>query len=125
MISRPSFEIALPRDVGAPGIARGQLARWFGAALAGRMLDTARLLTSELVTNAVLHGRGRIRLRAELSEDRLLVEVFDDGDGFNWKPRGPDGEPGPGGWGLFLVEADSSRWGVGQEPTHVWFELDR
>ena len=53
----------------------------FGDALEERQLQTAKLLTSELVTNALLHGEGSITLLASLEEDRLLVEVIDEGHG--------------------------------------------
>lgn len=102
------------------------LADWFSPILAGATLATARLLVSELVTNAVRHGRGEITLRAQLFEDRLLVEVIDEGDGFNHEPRKRDFDPtGAGGWGLSIVDAESSRWGIRHDSTHVWFELER
>ena len=51
-----------------------------------RELTTARaaraLLVTELVNNAVLHGRGSISLRAEFDEGRLHVDVVDEGSGF-------------------------------------------
>jgi anti-sigma regulatory factor (Ser/Thr protein kinase) len=87
-------------------------------------LDTARLLVSELVTNAVLHGRGRILLRAHANEDRVLVEVIDEGEGFEREARQQPFEA-VRGRGLGIVEAESSRWGVHEGTTHVWFELER
>jgi anti-sigma regulatory factor (Ser/Thr protein kinase) len=41
-----------------------------------------RLLVSEVVTNAVCHGRGMIMLRADLDEVRVRVEVDDERIGF-------------------------------------------
>jgi anti-sigma regulatory factor (Ser/Thr protein kinase) len=88
-------------------------------------LDTARLLVSELVTNAVIHGRGRITVRARLSEDRLFVEVIDEGSGLEPAVRKRSLEnPRAGGKGLAIVDAASSRWGIHNGTTHVWFELD-
>ncbi len=125
-MSGAPFEFVLPRSVNGPGIARRLLADWFGPALASRTLATARLLVSELVTNAVRHGRGRITLRAELFEDRLLVEVIDEGEGFEHELREPVLEQtGAGGLGLSIVDAESSRWGIRRGTTHVWFELER
>lgn len=119
------FERALPRDVSAPGIARRTLNEWFATSFADDdAFDTAKLLASELVTNAVLHGRGTITVRADLDEDRLLVEVMDEGTGFERTVRDGDFEK-IGGWGLGLVDSESSRWGVQEGATHVWFELDR
>ncbi|HUA70919.1 MAG TPA: ATP-binding protein [Solirubrobacteraceae bacterium] len=76
------LQVNLPHTVLAPGIARRSLADWLAPAVDDDELDTARLLVSELVTNAVIHGRGEITLRATLDEDRLLVEVIDEGRGF-------------------------------------------
>lgn len=119
------FELALPRDVSAPGIARHTLNEWFATSLADDdAFDTAKLLASELVTNAVLHGQGTITVRADLDEDRLLVEVMDEGTGFERAVRDGDFEK-TGGWGLALVDSESSRWGVQEGTTHVWFELER
>ena len=119
-----ALALDLPRAPEAPGIARRRLARSFGDALDERQLHTARLLTSELVTNALLHGAGSITLRADLDAARLLVEVIDEGDGIHPAParRNPDDV---GGYGLLIVDTESSRWGMGRGTTHVWFELER
>lgn len=94
--------------------------------LADGTLATATLLVSELVTNAVTHGRGRITLKAQLSDRNLLVEVLDEGGGFERELRARDLQsPGPGGWGLRIVDTESSRWGVRRDRSHVWFELER
>ena len=79
---------------------------------------------SELTTNALLHGAGQITLRARLDEDRLLVELVDEGSGFERDLRQHDFSR-VGGWGLELVECAASRWGVHEGTTHVWFELER
>ena len=86
---------------------------WFADELSDQELDTAELLVSELVTNAVIHGRGRITLRARLNGDRLLVEVIDEGSGLEAAVRERDFEnPRAGGRGLRIVDAASSRWGM-------------
>jgi anti-sigma regulatory factor (Ser/Thr protein kinase) len=79
---RPMLEVDPPHTVQAPGIARRSLADWLAPAVDSDELGAARLLVSELVTNAVVHGHGDIRLRATLDDDRLLVEVIDEGEGF-------------------------------------------
>jgi hypothetical protein len=87
-------------------------------------MATAELLASELVTNAVMHGRGRITLSARSDDKRLLVGVEDEGAGFKLTSAPP--APGTeGGWGLCLVDSESSRWGAYEGNTHVWFELAR
>jgi anti-sigma regulatory factor (Ser/Thr protein kinase) len=93
-----------------------------------RMRDV-RLLVSELVTNAVRHAGlahgDRIRLLVRLDADVLHVEVRDPGTGFERQPPSPD-PVRASGWGLYLVEELSDRWGLdGDAPgTLVWFEVD-
>jgi serine/threonine-protein kinase RsbW len=118
------FEARLPPEAGAPGVARDLLRGWVGAALQPDQLDTARLLVSELVTNAVLHGEGEITVRAWRQPGLLRVEVRDQGEGFAHRGRRPDASM-TGGWGLHMVSMQSSRWGVDTECARVWFELDR
>jgi anti-sigma regulatory factor (Ser/Thr protein kinase) len=116
--------LQLPRAPEAPGIARRQLARSFGDALRADQLQTVRLLTSELVTNALLHGAGSITLLASLTDHRLHVEVIDEGDGLESAAptrRDPDDI---GGYGLQIVDSEASRWGIGRGTTHVWFEIE-
>ena len=117
------FETRLPRTAAAPRVARGFLRSWAGGTLEADQLATARLLVSELVTNAVLHGRGEVNLRAWLRPDALRVEVRDQGGAFAHEGRRPDA-PMAGGWGLQMVSTQSSRWGVSSECARVWFELD-
>lgn len=116
--------LELPRAPEAPGIARRRLARSFAAALDARQLQTATLLTSELVTNALLHGAGHITLHASLDRERLLVEVIDEGEGLDSRPRRRDRDQ-TGGYGLQIVDSEATRWGTHAGTTHVWFELDR
>ena len=122
-MSRP-IEVELPRDATAAARARHLIADRLTAELSDVELDRARLLVSELVTNAVLHGEGQITLRARLDPDRLLVEVIDEGSGFERAIQRTDLKQ-LGGWGLTLVDTEASRWGVHEGTTHVWFELER
>ena len=88
-------------------------------------IDDARLLLSELVTNAVRHGEGAGPIElAVRCEDRLLhVEVHDNGPGFAPPERTAD-SPLDSGWGLYLVRTLSDRWGVAADGSDcVWFEL--
>ncbi|MFJ4844154.1 MULTISPECIES: SpoIIE family protein phosphatase [unclassified Streptomyces] len=108
-----------PRSVArARELARDCLLSWDLEAL----VDTTELLVSELVTNALRHGHGDIRLR--LLRDRTLVcEVWDDAllQPRRRRARATD----EGGRGLQLVSLLSTRWG--SRRTHrgktVWFEL--
>src|SRR5207248_452190 len=90
----------------------------------GEELEAAQLLASELVTNAFLHGQGNITLRAALDQDRMLVEVIDEGKGFERELRQHDFDDFHGR-GLAIVESQASRWGIHEGTTHVWFELER
>ncbi|UCM90141.1 SpoIIE family protein phosphatase [Streptomyces marincola] len=84
--------------------------------------DTAELLVSELVTNAVRHARGPVGLRV-VHGGSLLVEVTDPlPDPPRKRPARLDDE---GGRGLPLVAQESRRWGTRYEPSGktVWFEL--
>jgi anti-sigma regulatory factor (Ser/Thr protein kinase) len=125
-VTGDALEFALASGMDAPCVARGLLTDWFAPVLSDGGLTAARLMVSELVANAVCHGRGRITLRARVFEDRVLVEVIDEGDGFEHEPRERDFEGRRvRGWGLAIVDAESTRWGVRRDHSHVWFELAR
>ncbi|MCW2715665.1 MAG: ATP-binding region ATPase domain protein [Frankiales bacterium] len=85
--------------------------------------DAAVLMTSELVTNAVLHGIGAVRLTVDAGDDSLRVEVSDD-ERRRPELTGVDDEA-EGGRGMFIVDALSSAWGVQDVPGGkvVWFEI--
>ena len=92
------------------------------------ILDDVRLLVSELVTNSIRHsGIGpddRIHVRARIGGGRLRVDVIDGGHGRS-RPEPGGIRPTPGatsGWGLYLVETLTTRWGRGRG--RYWFELD-
>jgi anti-sigma regulatory factor (Ser/Thr protein kinase) len=92
--------------------------------------EVARLLVSEVTTNALRHtasgaAEGGFRVSYELRDDRLRVEVDDAGARTAPQRRARDLEA-PGGRGLELVDALASRWGTlgGLDGRVVWFELD-
>ncbi|MDQ6697369.1 MAG: ATP-binding protein [Actinomycetota bacterium] len=87
------------------------------------LIDTASLLTSELVTNAVLHANSEIELRLAKEADLIRFEVEDHGRG-RPKARHPAPEE-TSGRGLALVDTLSSAWGVTpiKSGKSVWFEL--
>jgi anti-sigma regulatory factor (Ser/Thr protein kinase) len=91
-----------------------------------RMADL-HLLVSEIVNNSVIHGQvdedGWIELEWDVSPERLRVEIRDSGVQGLPERREPDFVSG-GGFGLFIVDALCSRWGVDHNPVlRVWFEL--
>jgi anti-sigma regulatory factor (Ser/Thr protein kinase) len=92
------------------------------------MLETAELLLSELVTNAVQHAQvppGReIEVRYELSDHRLRIEVAD-ASGSQPVQRTADDDD-ERGRGLLLVDSLAAKWGVSLRDAVgkvVWFEL--
>lgn len=92
---------------------------------AGRIGDL-RLVISEVITNAVRHGgTGDMLLAITPKQQFLCIQVTDTGDGFAPRPRAymPDED---GGFGLFLIERLTRRWGLTRENrnTRVWFEFD-
>jgi anti-sigma regulatory factor (Ser/Thr protein kinase) len=117
-------EVILPPEQSTAGAARSLLEDWFGRMLAPFVLETAKLLVSELVTNALVHGKGQVTLRAVLGGGELFVEVIDEGDGFEL-PEIDHEAYHDGGWGLRIVATEATRWGVFEGgPTQIWFVLD-
>src|SRR3954466_402545 len=89
-------------------------------------LADLRLVISEVITNAVRHGGlGDLLISVTPKPEFLCVQVTDTGDGFAPRPRAyaPDED---GGFGLFLIERLTRRWGLTREDsnTRVWFEFD-
>jgi anti-sigma regulatory factor (Ser/Thr protein kinase) len=87
------------------------------------VVDTALLLTSELVTNAVIHGRSAVQLEVRIDGSRLRVDVGDDNSRLPLQ-KSPD-HGALDGRGLQIVDLLATRWGVYDEPLGktVWFEL--
>ena len=96
------------------------------------LMETLRLLVTELVTNSVRHTDcDSLTLRVAIGKAAVLTEVVDRGPRFDadaalaaeqLDDRGPDT-----GWGLFLVQRLARDWGVTEEKhsKRVWFELGR
>ncbi len=98
----------------------GALEAWKRSEFAER----ARLLVSELVTNAVLHAGTPLDVVVRLRTDRLRVEVR---DGSSRLPeRKHYAVSASTGRGLLLVEALATAWGTEEagDGKVVWFELD-
>ncbi len=87
--------------------------------------DVCVLLTSELVTNAVLYAQSDIEVSVHLSPDGVRVAVC---DASSVPPvRRLVGTEATSGRGLALVEALSSAWGVDTSRNgagkEVWFQV--
>jgi anti-sigma regulatory factor (Ser/Thr protein kinase) len=118
------LSLRLPGGPEAAAKARRELAK-LRADIDPPLMETLRLLVTELVTNSVRHTRAdSVLLRVLVGRSAVWTEVSDGGQGFDLDSA-RDGDRT--GWGLFLVERLASRWGVNQdaEGTKVWFELRR
>ncbi|MFI9169682.1 ATP-binding protein [Streptomyces lincolnensis] len=73
-------------------------------------IDDATLIVSELVANATRHGRSACRLRLQVSDEQVTVEVYDDNPAQpRLRPPAPDGESGRG---LAIVRDLAQRFDV-------------
>jgi anti-sigma regulatory factor (Ser/Thr protein kinase) len=110
-------------DSTAPGVVRKAIDAV--APIDGVKAD-ARLLASELVTNAVVHSAcgsdDTIEVFARLGPDRLTIAVHDPGLS-DCTPRSPS--PDDDRMGLRIVEQIASRWGAERpDGLLVWAELE-
>ena len=115
----------LPGDVTTPAAAR----RFVRAALESVeadpvVIETAELLTTELVTNAIIHVGCKSQLFIRAAGGVVRVEVTDPDD--RLPSMAAPSTDALTGRGLIIVNGLSSAWGV--EPTAdsgktVWFEL--
>jgi PAS domain S-box-containing protein len=114
----------------APGEARRALAAAVEALVpAEDAAETLALLVSEVVTNAVRHGRPPLQLSVALAGERIRISIADGAPTKHLAfPRREPGGAGRrvGGWGLQLVEALATDWGEEWAGDHkvVWFEVD-
>ncbi|MGW7691842.1 SpoIIE family protein phosphatase [Streptomyces asiaticus] len=113
----------LPSDpavvASARSLAMRQLAEWG----LDDLMTTTELIVSELVTNAIRHGTGPIRLRL-IRHDVLICEVTDTS---NTSPRLRHARTtDEGGRGLFLVAQLTRRWGTRytEGGKLIWAEQD-
>ncbi len=86
-------------------------------------LDAAVLMTSEVVTNALRHGQGEVRLAVGADQELVRVEVGDDEPG---RPRRRSADiDAESGRGMVILDALASDWGVLEAAPGktVWFEV--
>jgi anti-sigma regulatory factor (Ser/Thr protein kinase) len=87
------------------------------------LTETATLLVSEVVTNAVVHARSESTLCVEQTPAAVRVTVTDHGPGVARRAMSAAGVAG--GHGLALLDTLARRWGARQvDGKHeVWFDL--
>ncbi|MFJ6616706.1 ATP-binding protein [Kitasatospora sp. NPDC091335] len=115
-----------PADLAEVGSVRRRLRSALSHWGVSELSDTAELLSSELVTNALLHtGKGAVFDAVLGSDHRLRIEVQDGASRLPGRRRDPAGEYATSGRGLLLVEALADSWGVQLrgEGKVTWFEL--
>jgi anti-sigma regulatory factor (Ser/Thr protein kinase) len=118
--------VELPNDARSVKVARDTVASTL--AVMGwpeHAIDRARVVASELVTNAVLHTASSVELTVRV-DDECFIEVSDDAPA-ELPQLAERGELRPGGMGLYLVEALASEWGVERDPGRkvVWARMAR
>src|SRR5687768_10467301 len=116
-------EISLPASIDSPRAARRFAAVVLDAWQLAGLTDVVTLLLSELVTNAVVDGRGAVGVGRRNDGSCLRAEVRDGAAVALRRQR--FGTATIGGRGLFLVEAMSRASGVElhRGGKSVWFEL--
>lgn len=111
----------LPNDPAVVADARKATTQQLNAWGLDELAFTTELVVSELVTNAIRHASGPIRLRL-ITEQALICEVFDGGTTAPHlrHPKTTD----EGGRGLFLISQFTQRWGTRYTPEGkiIWAE---
>ncbi|MER5634946.1 ATP-binding protein [Streptomyces nitrosporeus] len=112
-------------DLSAVGEVRGELRRFLRHRSGPEETDTAELLLSELVTNALIHTRNGAAVTVTSAPGRLRVEVRDFMTEGQPAPYVPNADDGTHGRGLLLVQSLADSWGVLAQTLGkvVWFEL--
>lgn len=129
----PEYRLAeVSRSLRADDHAAARAREMIRGAFADRLdpdkVDDLELLVSELVTNSVRHGElppgSMIHIRSYIHDKRVRVEIRDSSSPKNLAPLPLNG-PREHGYGLFMVEQVSNRWGISLNGhTQFWFELD-
>lgn len=120
-VLRAEFE---PAPESVPLARRAVLRTLVGRGL-DRIADTTCLLTSELVTNAIQHAQHSLDVVVTVAENRVRVEVHDDGK------RTPlplaEAPQELGSYWLLLLSDLANRWGFQHERDGggvSWFEVE-
>jgi serine/threonine-protein kinase RsbW len=120
------FSISLPANASSAITARTEVTRRLARRITSGALEDVRLLLTEMITNSLRHGDvlpdDKIRVKAELNDGTVRIEVHDPGRDGPPEARTPGARGG--GYGLFLVDRLTNQWGVDRrDGTTVWAEL--
>ncbi|HEY6961153.1 MAG TPA: ATP-binding protein [Gaiellaceae bacterium] len=116
---------AKPEYITLGRLALTGIARLRSEPLAPEVLGDLKLALTEACTNSVRHayddGEGVVEIVYELHRDRLVVEVCDQGEGFE-PPADPStalasDELSEGGLGIAIIEALADEFEIGVSPT--------
>lgn len=120
-MTSPSMELVA--DARAAGLARGFL-RHHCHHHDQALYDTAELLVSEVVTNAVRHDSPPVTMTVICDDPDGMVVRVEDGGHEQLTARQPQ-MTDEGGRGLMLVDALSTHWGAERTSRGktVWFEV--
>lgn len=113
----------LPEELGSCGVARRRLRELLAEWQLTDVLDEVELLTTELITNAILHARSAVDIAVRRRPGAVRVEVSDQGEGALEVAEADLGDTH--GRGLLLVEAMARSWGTAMngDTKTVWFEV--
>jgi histidine kinase-like protein len=119
------FEMTIPLSVRAPGQARTELETTYAETMDRPLLDDIKLMTSELVTNAVQHSGcpdgDPLLLRATVIDGVLRVAIGDGG----WTTDSVEARSTYPPSGLGVVRLLSDRWSSYRDGHFtVWFEIN-
>jgi anti-sigma regulatory factor (Ser/Thr protein kinase) len=118
--------LTLPPTPQAPALAREHV-RSLGSSWPPQVMESVLLAVTEVVTNAVRYGKGRLEFGVQVDDGTVRVEVSDDNpEPPQRRPRTPDGLV-EGGLGLHLLDAITRAWGTDtrEKPPGktVWIEV--
>jgi serine phosphatase RsbU (regulator of sigma subunit)/anti-sigma regulatory factor (Ser/Thr protein kinase) len=137
LVATAAYEPEPAAAAAARRFVRETLRRWHVANGSSRLIDDTVLLTSELVTNAVIHAGTQIQVTCRLDGGEVEVAVRDRHPArmipeLPARPDGPGAEADPAGSpsrtsgrGLLLPAALASSWGVSyaRAAKAVWFRI--
>jgi anti-sigma regulatory factor (Ser/Thr protein kinase) len=126
MMDVKAEQLEVKHDLAAPRASRrfvtGVLRRW---SVPADVVDSAQLLVSELVSNAVLHGRGPISVLVAPTDVARMFRIEVRNSGIREPVMRHAAPHELSGRGLHIVHELSHDWGTATDNgvTTVWFEM--